>query len=111
MQIARTGVVAQAGPQVQHFVQRRFSQHTHVGKTCHKALEVRDHGGNLSLLQHDLREPYLIGGLIKLPRQGFTAVTLVPVKHHLCELLCLHHKLIRYPAENEARLQHRVMML
>ncbi|CVA53109.1 Uncharacterised protein [Serratia marcescens] len=96
---------------MQHFVERGFRQRAHVGKTGHKALKIRNDGGNLGLLQHHLGEPYLIGGFFQLPRQGLATVALIPVKHHLCELLCLHHEQRRYPAENEARLQHRVMVL
>ena len=92
VQVARTAVVAEPGPQVQDFVQRGLRQRAHVGKTGHKALKIRNDGGNLGLLQHHFGEPYLIGGFLQLPWQGFAAVALVPVKHHLCELLCLHHE-------------------
>jgi len=41
---------------VQDRVERRLGQRDYLGKAADEALEVRDHGLYLRLLQHDLRD-------------------------------------------------------
>ena len=78
MQITRAGVIAQARPQVQHFVERGRGQTADIGKATHEALVIADHGGDLRLLQHDLRNPDSIGGALALPGQIMAPVARVP---------------------------------
>ena len=78
MQIARTRVVAEAGPQVQHFIDGRGSERAHVGKALHEALVVAEHGRDLRLLQHDLRHPHAIRRRVLLPRQMLAAGAIEP---------------------------------
>ena len=61
MQVACAGVIAEPGPVLQHLVQPCIGEADHVGKPVHEALEIRDHGLHLRLLQHDLRDPDAIG--------------------------------------------------
>ena len=92
MQVARAGVVAEPGPEVQHLVERCGGQIGDGGKARHKAFEIGNNGGDLGLLQHNFREPHLIGRFLLLPRQGLAAKALIPVQHLLRELRRLHHK-------------------
>ena len=69
LQVARPRVIAQARPQMQHLVLRRRGERLEVGKARHEALEIRDHGGHLGLLQHHLGHPHPIRGGVALPRQ------------------------------------------
>ena len=52
MQIARAGVIAKPGPQVENFVERRIGEIGHRREARHKAFKIGDNGRNLSLLQH-----------------------------------------------------------
>ncbi|VFS39965.1 Uncharacterised protein [Enterobacter cancerogenus] len=81
VQVARAGVIAKPGPQVQHLVQRRIRQIGNRGKARHKAFKVRNDRRDLRLLQHHLGEPYFVGRFFNLPGQGFTPVFVVPVQH------------------------------
>ena len=54
VQVAGPGVVAKPGPVVQHLVDGGIGQRHHIGEARHKTLVIGDHGGDLSLLQHDL---------------------------------------------------------
>ncbi len=81
VQVARPGVVAQSGPQMQHLVDRRMGQIGDGWETRHKALKVGDNRRHLRLLQHHLREPYFVGRFFNLPGQGFAPVFVVPLQH------------------------------
>ena len=85
VQIAGPGIVAKPGPVVQHLVDGGISQCHHIGEACHKTLVIGDHGSDLSLLQHDLRDPDPVRGLLLLPGQGFAAMKLVPLQNPACE--------------------------
>jgi hypothetical protein len=80
MQIARARVVPQAGPKVQHFIERRGRECLHRRKSLHEPLEIGNHSGNLSLLQHHLGHPHLVRGRILLPGQALAAVPLEPAQ-------------------------------
>ncbi|MNI40679.1 hypothetical protein D3C73_949120 [compost metagenome] len=67
LQIARTGVVTQPRPQMKYFVFRRSSQGFDRRQRGHEAVEVIQHGADLSLLQHDFRDPYPIRVDVLLP--------------------------------------------
>ena len=78
MQVARTRVVTQPGPQVQHLVDFRIGERAHAGKPLHETLEIGNHGRDLRLLQHDLRHPHAVGRALALPRQIMTPMTRMP---------------------------------
>ena len=78
MKVARPGVVAEAGPQVQHLVELGGCQGRHIGKPTDEAFEVGHHGGDLGLLQHDLGDPHAIGRPRSLPGQILAAVGVPP---------------------------------
>lgn len=80
LQVARTGVVAQAGPQVQHFIHGRIGQCAHVGEARDETLEIRDNGCDLRLLQHHFGHPHAIRRALALPGQVVAAGTRVPVQ-------------------------------
>ena len=86
VQIAATRVIAQASPQVQYIIQRSLCEIGKCGKALHKALEVGDDRGNLSLLQHDLGDPDTIGCDGLLPRQILAAVAIKPIQYPCCEI-------------------------
>ena len=69
VQVAGAGVIAEAGPEVQHFVDGRVGQRHDVRKARNETLEVRDHRRDLRLLQHDLRHPHAVRRTVALPRQ------------------------------------------
>ena len=91
VQITATGVVAQSGPKVQHFVLFSLCQTEDIRKALHKSFKVGNYCGDLGLLQHNLRHPDPIWVDALLPRQVFAAVFVVPGKYHVAELELLTH--------------------
>ena len=78
VQIARTRVVAEPGPQVQHFIDRGSSERAHVRKALHEALVVRLTVATCvccSMIS-DTHTRYGVGSL--LPRQVFAARAIEP---------------------------------
>ncbi len=73
-QIARSRVIPQPRPQMQHLIQGRRRERLHVGKPRHEALVVGNHRGDLGLLQHHLRHPHPVGRRVLLPRQIVAAM-------------------------------------
>src|SRR5690606_16208443 len=90
VQVARAGVVAQAGPQVQDFIFRRVGQGLDGGQGCHEPIEITEYGGDLGLLQHDFRNPHPVRRDALLPRQIFAAMLVIPRQHGRAELLGTH---------------------
>src|SRR5450830_105316 len=90
LQVARAGVVTQAGPQVQHLVFRCGGQGFDRWQGGHEAVEVIEHGADLGLLQHDLRDPHPVGRDALLPGQVMATVAVVPVQYRLGKLLVFH---------------------
>ena len=78
VQVARTGVVAETGPKMQHFVDGRSGETWQVREACHEALEIRHDRTHLGLLQHDFADPDAVGTAIALPRQIVTPRTRLP---------------------------------
>src|SRR5271154_5709156 len=78
MQVAGPRVIAQAAPEGEHLVLARRGQRPHVGKPRDELLVIRDDGRDLSLLQHDLRQPDSIGVARALPWQPVAAVLVLP---------------------------------
>ena len=74
MQISRPRVVAQAGPEPEHLVERRQRECAHSGPTRGEAREIRSNSLDRGLLQHDLGEPHAI-------RIGPLAGQCAPRKH------------------------------
>ncbi len=91
VQVARPGVVAKAGPEVQHFILRRLRQRRNVRKRRHKALEVGNHCLHLSLLEHYLRYPHTVRVDPLLPRQVVASVDVEPVENAQVEVGCWKH--------------------
>lgn len=90
VQVARARVIAEAGPVMQHVIHRRTRQRLHVRKTLHEAFEVRNHGADLGLLQHDFRYPDAVRRDLLLPGQVLAAVPVVPAEHGALELSGRH---------------------
>ena len=81
MQVAGAGVVAEARPQREHVVERSAAARSgRSGSACDEALEVRDHGLHLRLLQHDFRQPDAIGRARMLPGQVVAAAGVEPAR-------------------------------
>ncbi len=78
-QVPRPTVVTQAAPQRQHLVNTGLRQGLQAGKTLHKARVVRQHGGDLGLLQHHLGQPDPVRIALELPRQAAAAAAALPV--------------------------------
>ncbi len=78
VQVPRSGVVAEAAPQVQHLVELRRRQRGHVREAAHEPLEVRDDRAGPRLLQHDLGDPDPVRRPVPLPRQVLAAVHVPP---------------------------------
>ena len=67
MQIARAAVIAEAGPQLQHFVLRRARERFDRGESFQEAMVVGQYRGDARLLQHDFRDPDAIGIAARAP--------------------------------------------
>ena len=70
VQMPRPRVVPEPGPQMQHLIERRRCEGVERGKARHEALEIRNHGRDLGLLQHHLGHPHPVGRRVFLPRQS-----------------------------------------
>src|SRR5690606_7163693 len=66
---------------VQYLVLGGGGQRPHIGEALQEALVVGDNGGDLGLLQHDLRHPHPVGGDVALPGQVPAAVAVEPGQH------------------------------
>jgi len=83
VQVARTGVVAEAGPRFEDARQWRRSERRERRKAGEEALIVGNHGAHLCLLQHDLGQPDVVGLAALLPRQVVAPLGFLP-GDHLC---------------------------
>jgi hypothetical protein len=61
MEIARTRVIAEPGPEPEHMVEARGGQLLHRRKAFEETLVISRHGFDAGLLQHDFREPHPVG--------------------------------------------------
>ena len=84
--VARAAVVAESAPQAEDFVLGAFGQRPHVGKAFQEAREIAEHGRDLRLLQHHLRQPHAVGIARVLPRQLAAAMAALPGDHALGEV-------------------------
>ena len=85
VQVACPGVVAKTGPQMKNLIGLCRGECIDGCEARHEAFEVGYDGGDLSLLQHYLRDPDAIGRAVGLPRQVMTAVLIEPVQKLLRE--------------------------
>jgi hypothetical protein len=69
VQGARTPVVAQSAPRLEHRLGVRLGQRLHTGKARHKALEMADDRLDARLLQHRLTDPDAVRIARATPRQ------------------------------------------
>ena len=67
VQIARPGVIAEAGPQVQHLVHAGICQCGDIRILRYETKVVGNDRLDLGLLQHDFRDPDPVGRWILLP--------------------------------------------
>ena len=63
-------------PQPQHLIQRGAGEGLHVGEGAHEPPEVGNHGRDLGLLEHDLRDP----DAVEVPRPPPGEIAAVPVE-------------------------------
>ena len=78
VEIPRPGVITQPGPVLDYRIDRRSGQRRDTRKTVEKAPVIRDHRGNLRLLQHDLGKPDAVRVARVLPGQVVAAGHLLP---------------------------------
>ena len=70
MKIARTGIVSQSCPDAQDFLLGNLGQGARIGKALKETSEIRDHGMDRGLLEHDFRNPGTVGRDPRSPGQG-----------------------------------------
>ena len=68
VKISRTSVIAEALPRVEHIVFRSASQRPKIGETAEPVGVIRDHGGDPSLLEHELGNEDGVGIASATPR-------------------------------------------
>src|SRR5207245_7834138 len=79
MHVARTRVIAEPGPQVEHVIDGRVGKRAHGRKSLQEALIVGNYRCDLRLLQHDLRHPDAIGRAVALPGKIVPTLAGVPL--------------------------------
>ena len=70
----------------QHMVLWCIRQVLQGWEALHKPLKVRNDSSHLRLLQHDLRHPHTIRGLVLLPRQMLATMHVKPGEHTFTEV-------------------------
>ena len=78
MQMASPGVIAKPRPLGQDRIEFRTRQRANMGETRHEPFVVRYHRCDLSLLQHNFRDPDPIRIPITLPGQITSTFTPMP---------------------------------
>jgi hypothetical protein len=92
MQIAGPGVIAKTGPVMQYLVERRGGQRVHIREVRHETLKIGNDGVDLSLLQHDFRDPHAIGRRVLLPWQMMASAVGKPVQNAVGEGAAWHRR-------------------
>src|SRR5450759_2168385 len=64
----------------------RAGERGDIGEALEKTAVIRNHRGDLGLLQHDFGDPDAVGIARALPRQVVAAVALVPGEQTRCEI-------------------------
>ena len=85
LEVAGPGVVAQAGPEPQHLVLRRRGQRGHRWEPLHEPLVIGEDRGDLSLLEHDLRNPDRVR-VARLPPGQIPVAGAIPRQQVRCDL-------------------------
>ena len=67
VEISRAAVVAEAGPEFEHFILWCTGEGFDARKSAEESLVVRSDGGDARLLQHNLRYPDAIGIAARAP--------------------------------------------
>ncbi len=67
MQVAPSRVVAEPGPEREHFILGCLREVFDPGKSLGKAFKIVRHHRDLSLLQHHFREPNPVRGTVGTP--------------------------------------------
>ncbi len=78
MEVAGSGVIAEAGPEVEYLIEVGGGEGVDGRETRHKTFVVRHDGGDLGLLEHDFGDPDSVRGGVLLPGQLFAAVGIEP---------------------------------
>ena len=86
MKMVRTAVIAESTPQLEDTRKRRVRKGLDIGKRFDESCVIRQHGRDLRLLQHDLRQPDSIGIARVLPWQIVATVLALPRNHATCEI-------------------------
>ncbi len=88
MQIPSSRVIAEALPRMEDVVFRSPGQGGEIREAAEPLIIIRDNGGNLSLLEHELGYENGVGVASLAPGQ-FSAVPAVPLHKRVSELICL----------------------
>ena len=67
MQVPRPAVIAEPRPQLQDAFPPGARELADARENAEEAVEVGDNGRHLGLLEHDLRDPYSVGGPLTAP--------------------------------------------
>src|SRR5581483_2762390 len=69
VEVTRAAVVTEPGPALEDPLERRVREGLDRREALEEALEVRHHGGDRRLLEHDLADPDRVGVTPATPRQ------------------------------------------
>ena len=89
---------------MQYLVQGGAGQRVHIRKRGHEAVEIRNDGSHLGLLQHHFRNPDLVRCRILLPGQVCAAMILKPGEYPARKLSLRHCEFLYF------RLIHSAMI-
>jgi hypothetical protein len=88
MQIASSRVIAESLPRVEDVTFRSPGQGGEIGEAAEPLIIIRDNGGNLSLLEHELRDEDGVGIAGLAPRE-VAAMAAIPVQQRPAEAILL----------------------
>ena len=88
MQVASSRVIAEALPRVQDFTFRSPGQGGEIWEAAEPLIIIRDNGGNLSLLEHELGDEDGVGIASLAPGKG-AAMAAIPIRQGLAEFIFL----------------------
>ena len=84
VQIARPRIIAEALPRVEDVIFRSPSQRGEMGEAAEPLIIIRDNGGNLGLLEHELGDEDRVGIASLTPGEG-APVAAIPTKKRAME--------------------------
>ena len=88
VQVAGPAVISEPGPQTHDVIQGCRGERRDVGEMLYKTHEGRQHGGDLRLLKHHLRQPHTVGVAGILPRQAMSSGNPLPVVQADDKVVC-----------------------